>query len=640
MAAVVVPLCVAAAASGGQPERTGPAQVEYTVSLREPQTQMVDMSMTLRGVKEPTIEVALPAWRPGKYALIDPAGTVRDVKAKSGGGETLPCEKIDKGTWVVQTGAGDGDDTVTVEYRVYANSIGDRTRHVDDTHAFLSPSMVFMYCPALRGAPLRVKVEAPEGWRTATGLEPDPADPGWLVAADYDVLVDSPLEIGIHDRMEFEVLGVPHEIVVWTGGAPLPGYDRKKLTEDFAKIVKAESDVFGELPYKRYVFMVHCYPGGGGGTEHLNSTIMGATPQSFAAPESTRRFLGLVSHEFFHTWNVKQFRPAGLSPYDYQHENYTDLLWVAEGTTSYYDDLCLVRAGIMKPDDYLRMLSGWIDGYRSRPGSGVQSLAESSFDAWIKFNKATPDSVNSTVSFYDKGAQVSLLLDMEIRAKTQGQSSLDDLMRDLYHRFPRSGPGYTSKDVQRAAERLTLASFDGFFAEYVQGVKPLDFEAALATAGLEVVRDPGRGSDRDDKPGDDKKDDDEHASAASKERAYIGLTLEAKDGLASVATVLADGPAYKAGVIAGDLVVAINGQRLRAADLDTLLKRIKPGDTVRLSLFRYDILREIEFKAEGRPDARWTVRRVKSPTDEQKAMYESWLGQKWPALGRRSEGRQ
>lgn len=638
-------MCFAAAAAGGQPERTGPAQVEYTVSLREPQTQMVDMSMTLRGITEPMIEVALPAWRPGKYALIDPAGTVRGVTARSGGGKSLACEKIDKGTWVVQTGAAEGDHTVTVEYRVYANSITDRTRHADDTHAFLSPSMVFMYCPALRGEPLRVRVEAPEGWRTATGLEPDPADPAWLVAADYDVLVDSPLEIGIHDRMEFEVLGVPHEIVVWTGGAPLPGYDKKKLTEDFARIVKAESDVFGELPYKRYVFMVHCYPGGGGGTEHLNSTIMGATPQSFATPESTRRFLGLVSHEFFHTWNVKQFRPAGLSPYDYRHENYTDLLWVAEGTTSYYDDLCLARAGIMKPDDYLKMLSGWINGYRSRPGSGVQSLAESSFDAWIKFNKATPDSVNSTVSFYDKGAQVSLLLDMEIRARTQGRSSLDDLMRELYRSFPRSGPGYTSKDVQRGAERLTLTSFDSFFSDYVQGVKPLDFEAALTTAGLEVVREPGRGSDRDDKPGDDKKgddkkgDDEERPGASAKEHAYIGLTLEAEDGLASVATVLADGPAYKAGVIAGDLVVALNGQRLRATDLDTLLKRIKPGETVRLSLFRYDILREIEFKADGRPDGRWTVRRVKSPTDEQKAVYESWLGRKWPGSGRGSEGR-
>lgn len=613
-----------------------PAAVEYTVSLREPQTQMVDMTMTIRGVQTPAIEVAMPSWRPGKYAVLDPAGTVRGVAARSGRGEPLVCEKIEKGTWLVQRAA--DDDTVVVGYRVYANSIADRTRHVDDTHAFLSPSSVFMYSPDFRDRPLRVKVEAPEGWKTATGLEPDAADPGWLAAADYDVLVDSPLEIGLHDRMSFEVDGVTHEIVVWHAHAPAPGYDREKLTGDLAKIIRVERDIFGEFPYGRYVFLVHCYPGGGGGTEHLNSTIMGAGPQTFATPEGMRRFMGLVAHEFFHTWNVKQFRPAGLKPYNYQHENYTDLLWIAEGTTSYYDDLCLVRAGIVKPDDFLKTLGGWIEGYRNRPGSGIQSLAESSFDAWIKFNKGTPDSVNSTVSFYEKGAMVSLLMDMHIRKESGNKASLDTLMRNMYLAFPLSGPGYTTLDVMRQAERLTLSGFDAFFEDYVEGVKPLDFESALIVAGLEVVREPTRGANRgggekDEEAGGDEPDagkDEPAGPSAAGQRAYIGLTLENKDGLASVATVLSDGPAYKAGVIAGDQVLALNGLRLRPGDLDSALKKVKPGETVVLTIFRYDVLREIEFKADGRFDGKWVVKRVKSPTDEQKAVYESWLGQKWP----------
>jgi len=631
------------ALAAGQPaEQPAAPAVEYVVRLPEPQTQMVSMSMTLRSVQAPVIEVSLPAWRPGRYVILDPAGTVRDVVAKSGRGAPLICEKIDKGSWMVQRA--EDDETVVVEYRVYANSIADRTRHVDDTHAFLSPSMVFMYAPDYRGRVLRVKIEAPEGWRTATGLDPDPADPAWLTAANYDVLVDSPLEIGLHDSLTFEVEGVPHEIVVWTGHGPTPGYDRKALTEEFAKVILAEKAVFGEFPYSRYVFLIHCYPGGGGGTEHLNSTIMGTGTQTFETPEATRRFMGLVAHEYFHTWNVKQLRPAGLKPYHFQHENYTDLLWIAEGTTSYYSPLSLVRAGIVKPDDYLKTLGNGIEGYRGRPGSMVQSLAESSFDAWIKFSRATPDNVNSTVSFYDKGSLVSLLLDMHIREKSENRASLDTLMRDLYLAFPLSGPGYTTRDVIRAAERLTLGSVDAFFADYVDGVKPLDFESALATAGLEVVHEPARGAG---KGGDEEGSDalktgepkEEPASPATGgQRAYIGLTLESRDGLAAVAAVLADGPAYTAGVIAGDQILALNGLRLRPGDLDNALKKVKPGESVRLSIFRYDVLREIEFKAEGRFDGKWVVRRIKSPTEQQRAVYESWLGQRWPGRAAAKNG--
>jgi predicted metalloprotease with PDZ domain len=591
-----------------------PAQdIEYTVGLYNAHTQTVDMSMSIRGreVRSGELTIALPIWRPGRYALVEPATTIHDVTARTGAGTPLEVRKQDKSSWgVLIPAAAPGNDELIISYRVHANSIADRTRHADDTHAFLSPATVFMYAPAFRSHPLRIRIDAPENWKIATGLEQ--ADRNTFIARDYDELVDSPLEIGHHETLRFDLDGTPHEIAIWNPTTLARTLEADRITADFAKIVSAQRHIFGDLPYRRYIFLIHAYPGGRGGTEHLNSTIMQTSPESLRDQDTYKKFLGLVSHEFFHTWNVKQFRPAGLKPYDYQGENYTGLLWVAEGVTSYYDDLTLARTGIIKPDDYLKALSGLIDSHGRRPGAAVQSLEESSFDAWVKFNKVWPDSINTTVSFYDKGALVSFLLDMEIRSRSQNRASLDDVLRELYRRFPLSGPGYTSADVQELAEHAAGSDLAGFFDAFVAGTDPLPFGDAVGVAGLELVRD----------------------SDSKSAKPYLGLNIEARDGLAAVTSVLADGPAHNAGVITGDLISAINSQRIRTqAELDTLLKSRKPGETLTISFFRYDTLREITLELAERPDGKWTLRRVESPTDEQKRCYRSWLGSSWPGEG-------
>lgn len=625
--------------SGQAPPASPQVSIDYTINLRDAQTQMIDVSLAIRGISadEKALELDLPVWRPGRYQVIDPAGSVRDVHAHSGRGVALPCEKIEKSAWIVSAGPAAGDDQVVVRYRVYGNSLADRTRHADDSHAFIDAATVLMYAPEFRDLPVRVHIDAPDGWKIASGLDADPADASALIAPSYDVLADSPIEVGLHDTIGFEVDHVPHQVIVWTGrrdpAADLgAGYDKAKITDELAKMIRAERDVFGEFPFQRYVFLVHCYPGGGGGTEHLNSTVMQTGPATFADDAGRRRFVGLAAHEYFHGWNVKALRPAGLKPlhglYDFQHENYTDLLWVCEGTTSYMDQVCLVRAGLTKPDDYLKSLSGMIDGLRSRPGAAAQSVAESSFDAWIKFSKPTPDSVNSTVSFYDKGAAVSYLLDMELRKRTNNDASLDAVLRELYRLFPLSGPGYTSDDLAHSCERLSASSFRQFFTDYVDGVRPLDFEAAAEAAGLELTHQSAPDPEKKDKAS---AGSEAAPASTTEERAYIGLNLESRDGLAAVSSVLVDGPAYHAGVIAGDLIVALNGTRVRAGELNALLAHYKPGQVIKLTLFRYDQLREIEFPAAGRFEGKWTLRRVKHPSDQQKAVYESWLGQKWPA---------
>ena len=574
--------------------------IEYTVSLTEPQTQMVDIRMVIRDVAGSTLDVAMPVWRPGRYEILNPAGTVRNVRALPGPGRSLPIVKTDKTTWRITTG---GAGEVIVTYRVYANSLDDRTRHVDDTHAFLSGTTVFFHVPGRLKDPVRINIEAPADWKIATGLECEADNPRKLRASDYDVLVDSPLEIGIHDLLEFEVRGKPHEVAIW-GNAK---YDPAKLKTDFAKIIECQADLFGDMPYRRYVFLLHIYPNADGGTEHLNSTIIQTPRESLEDPDAYKGFLNTVSHEVFHTWNVKQFRPAGIHPYDYQRENYTDLLWVAEGTTSYYADLTNVRAGIIEPEEYLTALGDQIHAMRSRPGVRVQSLAEASFDAWIRFNGQTRDDPNFTISFYGIGALASLLLDLQLRGRTESRVSLDDLMREMYRRFPLSGKGYTTADMIGLLETISGSKWNDFFTFYIQGTEPYPFESALDVVGLDLSMEP------------------ERKDAAIGQKPYAGLKLAAHDGRAVVRCALSDGPAYTAGVNSGDEILAINGRDVSASRFDQTIAELRPGDTTTLHLLRRGEMRTVSFRLAGMPDARWNISLVKDPTPSQKAAYRSWL---------------
>jgi predicted metalloprotease with PDZ domain len=361
--------------------------------------------------------------------------------------------------------------------------------------------------------------------------------------------------------------------------------------------------IFGDLPYERYVFMLHIAPGLGGGTEHLNSTIMQMPPRAFEDESQYKRLLSLTAHEMFHTWNVKRLRPADLRLVDLSKENYTDLLWFCEGTTSYYDELVPVRAGFQTPEAYLQTIAEAIYQQRARPAMRVQSVAESSFDAWIKFNNPSPDDVNSTVSYYDTGALVSLLMDLEIRKRSGNKASMDTLMRDMYKNFPAEGPGFTTRDLIETATRLSGFTFDHFFAKYIYGAQRLPFEGLFDTVGLEMIA----------------KDNAPHA--------YIGLLLVDENNACTVRAVLSDGPAFLAGVNPGDEIVSMNGRRFKAADLMTYVDRqMTPGDTVWLQVLRRNRLRRIEFDLETKLNPRWNIQKVAVPTEEQKAAYTSWLG--------------
>lgn len=589
--------------------------VDYEIILDRPQTQTLRVRATLHDVDADTVTLSMPVWRPGKYVVLDRAGEVRWYKAEDADGDALEITKSDKSTWQIATG---GADTVTMEYEVYANDLHSRTMHVDDTHAFLDGSAMLVYAPERRDEPCRVRISAPEDWRIATGLDPAPNDPTLFIAPDFDVLIDCPFEIGIHDLIEFEVENTPHEIVIWGDTE----YDADEMIEDFSAIVEAQADMYDGLPYDRYVFMVHARDGAGGATEHLNSTILQTSSTTLSDDSRYNRWLGTVSHELFHTWNVKHSRPAGLSPYDYQKENYTTLLWVAEGTTSYYDDLMLVRAGITEPDDYIKSLGGSLARMARHPGRSVQSLEQSSFDAWIKFGVSGPDRVNTTVNFYSKGALVSWMLDMTIRQGSGGEHSLDDVMRDLFEASGWGGPGFTPEDLQTFAESRAGRDLDDFFARYVRGTEELEVTDILASVGLTID------DDADDKDDSDKDEEDETDEETGK--AYLGLDLRGSGDHASVRSVREDGPAFNAGLQVDDTIIALDERRVTGSNLDDLLEDVQPGDIVEITFMRNDTLRTLDIEPVWRDDIDITLKRVDDATEAQRASYESWLGQSWP----------
>ena len=591
-----------------------PEPVRYEVDLSRAREQVLTVRMTLPAVNEQSIDVHLPVWRPGLYLVLDQAGTVRSVRATGRDSTPLDVAKIEKSSWRVLC---PGESSVTVEYELWAGSIENRTRHADDTHAFLNPATVFMYNHERRASPILVDfVGMPAGrpdgpWRIASGLPS--VGPSTLAAKDYDRLADSPIEVGVHHRLDFDVDGTPHEIIVWTGEPTLdnswiPARAKKwgSLAADFAAITRAQRDVFGRLPYDRYVFLIHAYPGGRGGTEHYNSTIMQCPPEALHDNERYLSFLSLTSHELFHTWNVKRFRPAEMTPYDYQRENLTTLLWVAEGTTTYYEDLILVRAGLLSADKFLETLAGWIQDDIDRPGAAVQSVASSSYDAWIKFNKRTADAPNSPVSFYDKGALVSLALDMELRSRG---GSLDRVIKLHYERFPEPDRGFTEKDLLAAIADTAGEPHDAtwirdFFRDHVHGTLRPDFARLLAVVGVRV----------------------QTPDPAGELKPWAGLTLTDEAGLARVTGVTTGGPAALAGIVPGDIVLALNGRRVRAADWPKVLESRGVGEQVELAVFRHDVLRAATVELGGKPEGKVRLSldpKVEGPTTEQRS---SWLG--------------
>ena len=553
--------------------------------------------------KAETVDLLMPVWTPGSYLVREFERHVQDFAASDVNSKrSLKWSKVNKNTWRIQAG---GVREFLVVYRVYANEMSVRTNELNDRHAFWNNAALLMYVDGHLNAPSTLRVEAPPGWKVATGL---PAVAGGeqntFRAENFDVLYDSPFEVGTFKTLAFEVKGIPHRIVIEGEG----NYDAERMRRDVQRIVEVEAEMMGEIPYRDYTFILNLRPSGGGGLEHLNSTALIHTRFGFQTVSDYRDFLSLVAHEFFHLWNVKRIRPDALGPFDYTKENYTKLLWVAEGFTSYYEKIFLRRAGLISTTDFLTLTAKDIQDLQNTPGRLVMSAEEASFDAWVKYYRTDENSVNSQISYYDKGALLGMLLDLIIRQRSNGARSIDDVMRHLYTEYYKKGRNYTPEDFQRACELSAGSSLEDFFKRYVRGRDELDYNAALSGIGLRL--------------------DTTGASLPTPpvERAYLGARLKQDNDRLMITRVYAGGPAYDQGLNTDDQIVALDGIRVKEESFNARLAEKRPGDTVTLTLFRLDELRTLTIKLGGRLDAPYRIVPVSNPSADQVRLLQGWIG--------------
>jgi predicted metalloprotease with PDZ domain len=574
----------ATAAPAAAPAAVQQSVAHYTVAMPKPATHLYEVTARFDAVA-PTdgyVDLHMPVWTPGSYLVREFERNVQDFSARSGSRDAR-WEKVDKDTWRVWTAEGARD--VEARYRVYANELSVRTSHLDASHGYFNGANLFLYTDASLRAPARLTVEAPRGWHVSTALDPTGppveragATATTYAAPDFDILVDSPVEIGTHARLTFEALGKPHEIAIWGEG----NYDAKRLVDDFKKIVEAAEKVVGDgLPYERYVFVVHLYPGGGGGLEHLASTTVESGPYLFTKKESYTGFLGLIAHEYFHLWLVKRIRPVPLGPFDYSRENYTKMLWLMEGGTDYYANVILRRAGLLAEDQYWEELAKSIKSLQQTPGRRHMSLESASYDAWVKYYRRSEHSINDQISYYTKGAIVSAMLDLAIAQRTNGKKSLDDVLRYLWTTYTKKGAGVPEDAVQPAVEAVAGGSFEEFFDKYVRGTDEIAYDTFLAHEGRRLVTEVTKPTGRVD---------------ASRTGAWLGAGTFERNGRLVVSYVLEDSPAWESGLNADDEIVAVDGLRATSSSLVDRIADRMPGESVKLVVFRRDTLREIPVK--------------------------------------------
>ncbi|WP_266365959.1 M61 family metallopeptidase [Tellurirhabdus rosea] len=590
-----------ASAYGHEGQLPPAAPITYILSMPKPQTHYAEVEMRLVASDAVTnvkkngyVDVKMPVWTPGSYLIREYAKNVEGFRALVNG-KPVKADKIRKNTWRIFT----NQEAITIQYQVYANELSVRTSHVDADHGYFNGASIFLFVDGLRSQPHRVVVNPYTDWKkVSTGLPAVPGQANTFEAPDFDVLVDSPIEVGNQKTFRFTAAGVPHTVAMFGETT----YDEQKVAADLKKVCETATSVFGEQPCKDYTFIVHHTPTGGGGLEHLNSTTLQVTRNAYSRPESYQGFLSLAAHEYFHLWNVKRLRPRALGPFDYENENYTTQLWVAEGITSFYQDYILRRAGLIAPDAFLKITASEITRIENQPGNRVQSVAESSQDAWIKYYRPNENSVNSIISYYDKGAVLGGLLNLAILSATNGQRNLDDLMKSLYEEYyKKQKRGFTDEEFEQAASRVAGRNMSDFFRKYVFSTDPIDYNAFFAPVGLRL-------------------DD----VSTTKNAVFLGATTRVVDGRHFVTSVRRDSPAWNDGINVGDELVSLNGTK-PGPDLNSALGSFKPGDAVSIQVSRNGLPRTLSVKLATNPLVNFQLVPVANPTAGQKALYAKWL---------------
>lgn len=596
--------------------------VHYRIVPTRPEAHLFEVTLTVAQPDPSGQCFALPVWIPGSYLVREFARNVVSIGARGATDRQVALTKLDKRTWRAQPVPG----PLVVNYLVYSSDPSVRAAHLDTTRGFFNGTSVFLEVAGQKDALHTVEIAAPAGvtyagWRVATSLRPLETTShgfGFYEARNYDELVDCPVEMGTFQLARFQAAGVPHTIA-FTGH--IPHLDVERVCADLKRVCEAQIGFFEpdskRAPFKKYLFLVNVVGEGYGGLEHRSSSALlcsrKALPVTGAAEtaQTYEDFLGLASHEYFHSWNVKRIKPAAFAPYDLGQENYTSLLWIFEGFTSYYDDLILVRTGLMSAERYLDGLARTISEVLRGNGRNRQSVAQSSFDAWIKFYRPDENASNAVVSYYKKGALIALALDLTIRLESQHRHSLDDVMRALWERFgrnfyPSHAEGLSEDGFGALAAAATGLDVQRWVALWAYGTADLPLQALLASFGVSFELHPSL----------------DGTQLARHLPLTLGVRVREHERECVVISVYDDGPAQNAGLSAGDVLVALDGLRITAENLPSLLDRYGSGQVVRIAAFRRDEL--MSFALTLAPES--AVRCVLGTQNKGSKLRLAWLG--------------
>lgn len=593
-----IPLaCVVIAVLGsiGHPRAQAPEPIRYTLRFPAPQTHYVEVEATYPTGRQPGVDLYMAVWTPGSYLIREYERQVEGVTA-SADGRALAVEKTRKNRWHVTTG---GAASVTVRYRVYCREMTVRNNWVEAGFAMLNGAPTFLTLLERGPRPHDVRVEPAPAWKTiSTPLMPIAGAARAWRAEDFDTLVDSPMVIGNSVIRQFTADGKAHSLVL--DGDPA-FYDADRAAADVQKIVLAATRVMGPPLYPHYYFF-DLVTGAGGGLEHKNAFMGMSDRFAMRTHAAYLGWLGLVSHEYFHNWNVKRLRPVELGPFDYENENYVKTLWVAEGFTDYYGDLLVRRAGLVTRGEYLSALSDQIETVQTTPGRLVTPVDMASYDAWIKGYRSDENTTNSTIDYYPKGAAIGFLLDARIRAATAGAKSLDDGMRLALERY--SGTtGYTAEQFYRVMSDVAGTDLAPFLAGAASSTDELDYAGALAYFGLQFS-----------------------TAVPNRTSGDLGVTTRVDNGRTVVTKVPRGTAALDAGVNVDDEIVAIDDVRVRPGDLERRLLQYRAGDKIAVLVARRDRLLTLNVTLPPRAGSPWRLGVVPNQTAEQRTRLEAWIG--------------
>ena len=538
--------------------------VNYSVKMESPNSHYFAVEMTISDLKLKTTEIKMPVWAPGSYLVREFAKSINQVTVLDASGNPIKAEKTEKNTWSIDT---KGHRRIKVKYQVYAFELSVRTSFLDDSHGYINGSSVFMYVAGNKNISGELEIIPHASFKTiSTALEKK--SNRIYAYKNYDHLIDCPIEIGNHIEFSFDAAGVHHTVAMYGEG----NFDVETLKRDMSKIIESETKVMGVNPNKNYLFIIHNLTVPSGGLEHVNSTTLQVNRWTYKGADYLG-FLSLVAHEYFHLWNVKRMRPKELGPFDYDKENYTDLLWVMEGFTSYYDELILRRAGFYSEDDYLNKLFGTINYVENQPGNRVQPVAHASFDAWIKSYRPNENSVNTTISYYSKGQILAAMLDLYIIKKFDAKKSLDEFLQQLYQDFyVKLDVGFTEEEFQANLEKFIGEELDWFFDKYVYGTDIIDYAEFFKTVGLDIM-------------------DKTTSSSPS-----LGIRTSSSENGLVISTVYLNSAAEQQGLSVNDEIVAINGFRMNSETFAEFMESIEIGDEFEILLSRDNILKTYTIK--------------------------------------------